>query len=115
MEIKQLSKNKITLTHRVPMYYRCGSFVSDKIGEKRVVDKWVMKSSDVLYTCGFKRRFRNSLIKQFSPNLKNIVTEKSYKNFEFEEGFINLATTDRFYFEITEVEVREYKLKRLLN
>lgn len=97
----------------MPIYYRCGTFVSSKIGERKVREMWKEKDG-VFYKCGFKHKFFASLSQSQSFKMKNIHLNQIYKNFEFEGKILNLAVTENFYFEVDEVKIREYKIENLL-
>lgn len=98
----------------MPIYYRCGTFVSDKIAEKKVTDKWEIENDDIK-KCFFKPRFWQSFSRQFSFKMTNIHKKEIQKNFEFEGKILNLAVTENFYFDISEEKFREYKLGKLLD
>lgn len=114
MKVERLSYKKIQIVHKVPINYRCGDFISDKVCERRVREVWKDKDG-ILYKCGFKHKFFASLSNTHSFKIKNIHLSQSIKYFEFEGEILKLAVTDNFYFEIDEVKMRDYKLKKLLD
>lgn len=114
MEVERLSYNKIQIVHTVPIYYRCGTFVSDKIGERKVREMWKEKESR-FYRCFYKDRFFCSLSQAYSFKKKNIYVNQVRLDFEFEGEIRTFEVTKNFFFDIDEKKLRDYKLEKLLD
>ena len=115
MKVERLSYKKIQIVHTVPIYYRCGTFVSDKIGERKVREMCKVKEDNNYYRCGYKDRFFSSLSQSYAFKKKHIHVNHESLNFDFEGELRTFVITKNFFFDIDEEKLRDYKLESLLN
>ena len=114
MNLKRLSDYKLGLKYNVPCYYKHGDFISEEIGRRKLNLRWKIKEDGTLYPCGFKRRFWQSLSNEYSFKMINIDSASYTKRFELEKGFINLKLVKCFYLNLSQQQMRDYKIKNLI-
>lgn len=114
MNLRRLSDYKLGLEYNVPVYYKHGDFISEEIGRRKLHLRWKIKEDGTIMSCGFKRRFWQSLSIEYSFKMVNIEDSSYTRIFDFEKSKLNLSIVKCFYINFSKQQMRDYKIGNLV-